>query len=215
MSEENFKIIEEIKKFFYEYLDLYFTKRNLIDTIKKWSSSSTGIGSEKDEIAYTQDKIKEIYSRDMEQAPNIINYTVHKLHIDSPLKNLGIIVCELSINTEILNHEVIFNNLRISMIIIKKLEWLIEHQHVSFPASEDSEPETFPIKELREKNEALEKMVKEKTKELTETNKLKTYFFSKISHDLKNSMSSIKILSNIIEDKLKKVNSVNIIYEII
>lgn len=199
---------EQVKIAFYDYLDTYFVNRDLQKTIEKCNVDFIGFGTGKDETVYSSKDYKDIFKRDIEQAPNSIKYEIHELHIKCPLENVGIIACEISIQTEIMNQKIALNNLRITMVMIKNSEWLIENQHVSFPSSEHDEDESYPIKELEERNEVLKKLVNKKARQLEDANKLKSYFISKISHDIRNSLFSIKSLANLLKVELEDIKNI-------
>ncbi|MBF0235622.1 MAG: diguanylate cyclase, partial [Desulfamplus sp.] len=162
-------MIEEIRLALFKYLDTYFINRDLESTIKMFSSDITGYGTGLDEVACDSDRFKILYARDISEAPETVYYDINKLDIKSPLNNIGIVSCELNIKTQIAGQELKFSNLRLSLMLVKtEGTWLIEHMHLSFPTHAHEGNESYPIKELEERNVVLQRLVEEKTSHLNE-----------------------------------------------
>lgn len=162
---------DEVHLAFITYLDTYFVERNLENTFKMFSHHISGFGTGFDEKAYSSNEFKRLYSRDISQAPNSVHYIINKLHIESPVQDVGIVSCELDIKTIVLEQELSLNNLRLSMFFVKTDEdWIVEHMHISFPTLEQDQEEAYPIKELEERNKILQRLVNEKTKTLEKAN---------------------------------------------
>ncbi|MDY0131660.1 MAG: nuclear transport factor 2 family protein [Desulforegulaceae bacterium] len=167
----NNKIYDDIHKALLRYLDTYFIERNLEKTLKLFNSQAFGFGTGADEKTSCSNDLEKFFSRDIKQAPNKIQYTIKKLDINLPSKDTGITACEINIKTIILKQEISFNNLRLSIFFKKnEKEWLIEHMHISLPTLEHGENESFPIKELEDKNKVLQRLVDEQTKTLKNAN---------------------------------------------
>ncbi|MBF0376570.1 MAG: diguanylate cyclase [Desulfamplus sp.] len=162
-------IIEEIRSILFKYLDKYFINRDLESTVKMFSPDISGYGTGGDEIASNYDEFKRLYSRDISEAPGTVYYNINRLYIKSPASNIGIASCELNIRTKIVNQELKLNNLRLTLILVKtKGVWLIEHMHLSFPTHIHEDNESYPIKELEERNVVLQRLVEEKTSHLND-----------------------------------------------
>ncbi len=161
------KVHEEVKKAFYSYMEAYFDKRDFEETMNRFGYDIHGFGSSKDENAYTYEDCYRLYKRDVAQAPNKIDYEIDDLVIKTPNKSVAFISCEFSLETMIKNQRVRFNHLRYTLGMVKKAGvWRIEHKHLSLPSTENEADEAYPIKELEARNEALKRMVDEKTEEL-------------------------------------------------
>lgn len=164
-------IHDELYSVFIKYLNTYFCKRDLENTLKLFSPQLTGFGTGVDEVAYNADDLQKLYERDIRQAPNTIDYTIRTIKIDSPLKNAGVISCELNIQTTILEQRVNFNTLRLSVFLKREAnKWLLEHMHISLPTMAHGGDEAYPVKELEKRNKILQRLVDEKTKTLKDAN---------------------------------------------
>ncbi len=198
------KIHEEIRSAFFEYLEVYLSKRDIEATIKMFNPDVTGYGTGFDEKGYSLKEAVDLYRRDIAQAANPVFYEIKKLHINAPSENTGVLSCELNFKTRIMDQELKLNNLRLSIFWVKSNQkWLIYHTHTSFPTDAHEENESYPIKELEERNKVLQRLVDEKTKELqnaiTEITKLAatdklTGLFNRLK--LEESMESELLRSN-------------------
>ncbi len=115
------QIYDDIHSAFINYLNTYFIKRDLSETVKMFSQQISGFGTGLDEKAYNSNEFQKLYSRDIAQAPNTVQYKIDKLHITTPVKGAGIVSCELNIETVILEQTLSFNNLRLSVFFRKRL----------------------------------------------------------------------------------------------
>jgi len=163
---------KEIIAVFDDYIQAYFAERNPEKTFALFSPKVTGFGTGIDEIAIKEGQIKELYLRDFAQAPNPIDVEYASKDVVIINETSGIVNAQFSIKTVISGQPVNLNNLRLSVLFVMDSDkWSICHMHISFPAAEHEEGESFPLKELEEKNRVLEQMVKEKTAELELRNK--------------------------------------------
>ncbi|MCX7957579.1 MAG: diguanylate cyclase [Deltaproteobacteria bacterium] len=168
MADKNF---EDIKLVFYEYLETYFKERNLEKVKRFFATDFSGFGTGFDEIFSTYEEALRLYKRDMEEAPNTVNYEILHLNIQIPADNTGIVSSRMNIRTKIMSQYLNLNHMRLTMFWTKKENrWLIEHMHLSLPTAAHGQDESFPVKEIEKQNIALERLVKEKTEELKAAN---------------------------------------------
>lgn len=161
--EEN--LIDYCKKYF----DTYFIKRDLEGIKNIICDSVTGFGTGKDEDVNNQEDAISIYSRDIKEAPNKINYTITNMSAVALAENYGFTFGKLNIKTFISGQQIKLNNLRFSIVLKKKkMKWEIVHLHMSFPSVDHGENESYPVKELEKRNKILQRRVEEKTRELGE-----------------------------------------------
>lgn len=161
------QIREELEQQFKNYLETYFVDRNAKGTFHFLSTSAKGFGTGADEKAYADNDFTPLYLRDFEQAPEPIHYSLHQYEVQVLADNIGVVFGELGIETTILEQSLKFNNLRISIVFVKRNdEWKIEHMHLSFPTDLHDEDEAYPLKEIEERAIVLEKLVQERTQEL-------------------------------------------------
>ncbi len=162
--------IQEIEQAFYHYLKVYFTDRDLESTLKLLSPHMSGFGTALDERGDTIEQSRSLYLRDVEQAPNSIEYTIKYLDCQQLSPEIGLVRAEFDMHTEILGQGLDLLNARMTALFRTDAsgEWLLEHQHLSLPTSAHGESEAYPVKELEERAEVLERLVVERTCELQE-----------------------------------------------
>jgi len=168
---DNRKIEEELKKSFYNYLEVYCMQRDADKTLDLLAPDITGHGTAWDESMKRGDVSRALYKRDFEQAPNPIYYELRDLHTAVLSATAGYNSALLNFKTMMLDQEVQFFCLRLTIIWARHDGlWKMEHMHLSFPSSSaHCEDESFPVKELEERNKVLKRLVEEKTSDLNET----------------------------------------------
>jgi diguanylate cyclase (GGDEF)-like protein len=190
------------------YLDAYFLKRDFHETMKLFGKPLTGFGTGLSENAFQYDDFIRLFKRDFAEAPEKIDYDITQMVTHQIKKDLATAACQLNIKTTIMNQEVRFNFFRLSLIFIKTDQtWLIHHMHISLPTDAHEKDESYPIKELEERNLLLEKLVEEKTRslnqalkqisELAVTDKLTgTFNRNRIEEDLKKEIQLVNRYHN-------------------
>lgn len=159
----------EVEKFLIFYLDTYFSERNIDKILSLLTDNMVGFGTGLDEIAQTKKDIIQLYTRDIEQVPNKIDYDIHNLFITRIAQNVYSANATLSIKTIIHEQEFAFNHLRLSLILVEKdHNYSISLMHISLPTVEHEDDEPYPIKELEGRNSVLQKLVDKQTAELKE-----------------------------------------------
>lgn len=151
--------------FFHQYLDLLFEQRNLTGIAEILHEQMTGFGTGAGEVAGNRDQSLALYQQDIHNAPNPIHYQIHQ-------QQLLCLVAEqayqysaiLRLETEILQQQLVFNQLRVTLVAVQQQgQWRVTHLHASFPTDTHCDDESYPVKELEERNTWLEKRIKEKT----------------------------------------------------
>ncbi len=217
---------KEIRDAFLAYLNDYFSNRDYPRTIAHFGKDIIGFGSSKDENTYTYARCKEAFKRDIEAAPEPIHYEIRDLIIKTPKPGVGLLSCELDIETKIHDQTLRFNHLRYTLAFTKHdKRWYIQHKHLSLPSRENDDDEPYPIKELEKRNIALKRMVDEKTEELNASlEKIKVLANSDFLTGIDNRLKIDETLNVLIEqakkedrtfsvvlidiDKFKKINDV-------
>ena len=161
------EIQQEITRQFQHYIQVYFQERDLEATLNCLSPHIAGFGTGIDEFFPGEMSIKDLFHRDIEQAPNPFDVTYEFVNVRAITPSIGFVEAILTIHSEILDQPIKLSHLRVTIVFHKiKGEWLIEQKHISFPTAIQEKGEAFPIKELEERNKLLEYLVQEKTKQL-------------------------------------------------
>ena len=165
------EVEEELKKAFYNYLEVYCVQRNAAKTLGLLAPGITSHGTAWDESMKRGDVSRALYKRDFEQAPNPIYYELRDLYTKALSADSGYNTALLNFKTMMFDQEVQFFCMRLTLIWARHDGLLkMEHMHLSFPSSDaHCEDESFPVKELEERNKVLKRLVEEKTSDLNET----------------------------------------------
>ncbi len=156
-----------LKEAFHNYLHTYLTLRDFEKTAKILSPTISLFGTGMDEVSYNYEDSLKLYKRDLEEVSSPIKYTIKNEHFHQISDTVGVVACEFDMSVDVGNHILNLNNLRFTTVWVKKGdEWFMEHKHISLPTNLHGGDEAYPIKEILEKNEALQKLVDQKTEEL-------------------------------------------------
>ncbi|MFO7728322.1 MAG: ATP-binding protein [Desulfosalsimonas sp.] len=173
---------DQMKKFqeaFDKYLDAYMNKRDLSLLKEMLTEDFCGCGTGLDETFYDMQAGLRIFHRDIASAPDTLRCKIHKQDIKILDRYNALAVCELDLETNILNQKLRLNNLRMMMALHEEKGIVkIAGMHISFPSQAHDEDESYPLKELEERNELLNRRVQEQTRELSEKQKQLEMFFS-------------------------------------
>ena len=177
------RTMKEIEIAFFQYLEAYFVRRDLVAILDSLAPDVTCYGTGLDEASYEKESTGKLFLRDISQVPAPFSYCIDKLSVQPLSDDAGTVCCQMNIATEVENQKLSLNGLRLTMVFSRAaIGWSIRHKHISFPTSLHGEHESYPLKELEERNEALQRMVEEKT------------------HSLEKALSEISMLA--ITDKL-------------
>ena len=157
----------QIRKACEEYLKSYFSRRDINGIIEILSKKYTVIGTGKDEFATEYLRGIELFKRDLSQAPETVETTIHQFVIEEITSDTGIVLLSLDLKTVIDKSPLELSNLRASLFFNRENgKWLIRHIHISLPFFDQEVEESYPLKELEKQNKLLEELVSDKTDEL-------------------------------------------------
>ena len=161
----------QLEQVFADYLDRYFHRRDLEAIVELLAPEMVGAGTGRDEIGYESIDAIRLFVRDIEQAPNRIDYTIHRQQVRSLSPVSGFVFAEMDLSTVLAEQSLVFRGLRMTLVLAKHGDkLLIEHFHVSLPTIAHDQDEAYPIKELEERYQVLSRLVEGRTAELEEAN---------------------------------------------
>jgi len=179
MNTNDFEHEKKFKDAFQMYLDVYMSERNIMALKEMLSDDFCGYGTGLDEAFYDYKGGFNIFARDIYSAPNPLNYKIRSHDIKLLDSKNAIVVCELDFETIVLNQKLKIYHLRMMMVLHEDVGNVkISGLHVSLPTKEHAGDESFPLKELEDRNELLNRMVQEQTKELFENQQQLDLFFT-------------------------------------
>ena len=156
------------QQIFEQYMQAHLVDRNLdsiIDLIDPDCVSS--FGTSLDEKIWNREDFIKYFGRDVESVPDPIPYTIKEHHIHLPSGNFAIVQTVLDVFPVIKDYEVKLFDVRQTLIIgFKDSKPRIQHVHTSFPATVHEEDEPFPLKEIQDISEIVNRLVSEQTVDL-------------------------------------------------
>jgi diguanylate cyclase (GGDEF)-like protein len=160
-------LIEQAEIFFARYLDVYFRQRDFEAVSRMLLPGMSGSGTGYDELSFGDTSFLDLFWRDIQQAPNTVDFTVKNKKITRLADNCAVVFAVMDITTVIAGQRFWFRSMRMTLVVARRSdEFQIGHLHVSFPTVEHGDDEAFPVKELEERNSVLMRLVDERTKQL-------------------------------------------------
>ena len=161
---------------FHQFLDAWLTRRSVTDTLALIGDDCIGFGTGEDEMAVlahadsgTSLSDRDLYERDILEAPNRILYEIRALSVRPLSADTGVVMTSMDLDTTILEQHVSFHGLRMSFVFSDGPDGLkLRHDHISFPTTLHRMGESYPIKELEERMQVFERMLRERTQTLQE-----------------------------------------------
>lgn len=166
---------ESLERFLDVYFAAYFTRRDFDATVARLSPIFSGVGTGLHELAEDLAAAAAIYRRDLADAPRPVDYVFRHRQIRALAPNLGLVLAELDIETDVQGKPLVMHHLRLTMTLAAPIEsltdagmpvedWRIEQMHISLPYSEQDEDEAYPVRVLKERNAVLEELTTELTR---------------------------------------------------
>ncbi|MBL7738887.1 MAG: nuclear transport factor 2 family protein [Chitinophagaceae bacterium] len=153
--------------------DLGFGGVNDLDLMENLLARNImAIGTAKDEIYFTIQDVRDMVRRQKEQAEGMnLRYRKNELYRSySPGSDDAIIVDSITLLLDV-NDEVLEITFRFTTVYkFLNAVWKVLHFHASKPENVESESDSLGIEEWRKKAEELEKLVAERTSELSRRN---------------------------------------------
>lgn len=151
------------------YLRTYFVRRDLEGTVALFGARVSGFGTGAEEVATSHEELFACYARDCAEAPNSVSYTLRDVRALPLTPGSGVCSCRLDIRTMVQNQHLRINGLRLTLAFaLEEGSWRIRHMHLSLPTTEHGDNESYPIKELEERNAVLQRLVEERTRQLND-----------------------------------------------
>ncbi|WP_018138877.1 MULTISPECIES: diguanylate cyclase [unclassified Thioalkalivibrio] len=158
---------EEVRSAVREYLDAWLRHRDANEVMALNAETVCGFGTGMDEAAFSPDEAASIIRRDIEQAPEPFDYMIQHEHVTFPHPEVAIAMITFAMHTRIHGQQIRLNELRGSLVFRRTDDgWRLAHLHGSFPTTVHGADEPYPIKELEDRAQVLDRMVSERTRDL-------------------------------------------------
>ncbi len=134
------------------YFKAYFSKRDYNQLEKLLSETFLGYGTGLDEHIYSKSDALTLFRRDLESAPNPINFLFKRKEFRMLDDHTAVFQGELDMQTRITDENFKFNDLRLTLVFhLENNEVKLVAKHISLPTTEQEEGESYPLKELEER----------------------------------------------------------------
>jgi PAS domain S-box-containing protein len=165
------KIESEIITSYRLFREYYNTSRDLDSIVSLFSPHITNIGTGSDELTPDFESVVQIFRRDLEQCPSELIYKEKTISVQVINPAMGLLIAHYDQEGIINDIPFTHQDLRISILWEKEDEkWLIRHIHLSQSEPTLNKGESFPLAEIEEKNQLLEKIVNKRTRDLCKLN---------------------------------------------
>lgn len=164
---------EELLRAAHHYLETFLLKRDPQASAALTSDGVCGFGTAEHERVYTIDRALDLFNADIEALPSPIDYELLRIHSRLLTPECGLVMGEMNWSFRHMEQTARLLNVRFSMVLCRRPDgrWLLEHKHLSQPSVAQQSGEGYPLKELEERHQVLERLVRERTSDLEETNR--------------------------------------------
>lgn len=184
-----------IRQLFDDYLQMYSTRDDRLTT--HFSENFSGFTGGGDFLVQNRDEWVAITRQDFAQVKDPIRIELKDLAIQSLADTIAVATGFFTINLPIEDH--ILSRETARLVLIFRLEpagWKISHSSISIPYHLVREGEIYPMKELEDRNQFLEKLVDERTNQLSEANDNLKQANEKLVREVTERMKSEDALKN-------------------
>ncbi|MEM7103897.1 MAG: adenylate/guanylate cyclase domain-containing protein [Bacteroidota bacterium] len=164
---------KKVLQTFLDFWEVWALRKNQTATIDDiqlyFDENVTAIGSGLHEAGRdTEGVIKNFYD-DFDELTAPVNLDFYYTDVKMISSNVGLVEAEAKASIVTNQNDKLDFHLRFSTLFVEKAgKWFLSHNHVSIPYEGQDIGEAYPINALRAKNNQLEHLVRERTKELEE-----------------------------------------------
>ncbi|MDD2272667.1 MAG: PAS domain S-box protein [Desulfuromonadaceae bacterium] len=160
---------QEIRQLFDEYLQMYASRNDRLT--EHFSENFSGFTGGGDFLVKNREEWVAITRQDFAQVKEPLRIELKDLSIQALSDTVAVTTGFFNIHLPIEEHILSRETARLVLIFSKEPSgWKISHSSISIPYSLVREGEVYPLMELSESNQALEKLVAERTTQLSEAN---------------------------------------------
>jgi diguanylate cyclase (GGDEF)-like protein/PAS domain S-box-containing protein len=160
---------QTIRQLFQEYLRMYSFRDDLLTA--EFSEDFTGFTGGGDFLVKHKEEWVAITRQDFAQVKDPIRIELKDLAIQSLADTIAVATGFFAIHLPIKDHILSHQTARLVLIFRKEAAgWKICHSSISIPYHLVSAGEIYPLKQLTERNESLERLIDERTNQLSSAN---------------------------------------------
>jgi len=160
---------QKIRRMFDDYLRMYSSRDDRLTTC--FSEDFSGFTGGGDFLVKDRGEWIAITRQDFTEVKNPLRIELKDVAIQSLSDTIAVTTGFFTIHLPFKDHVLSRETARLVLIFRKEAEdWKISHSSISIPYHLVQEGEVYPLKELVERNQALEQLIAERTVELSEAN---------------------------------------------
>jgi diguanylate cyclase (GGDEF)-like protein/PAS domain S-box-containing protein len=161
----------KIRQLFDEYIEMYAARDDRLTT--HFSDNFSGYAGSSDQLVKDRETWVQITLQDFAQVKDRIRIEI----LDMCLQDLcdDVVVATAFFHIHLPTGDAVFAREVARLVLIFRLEgdaWKIVHSGISIPYRQAQDGEVYPLASLKERNDALEALVQERTRQLTESQAL-------------------------------------------
>jgi len=179
---------QSIRQLFQDYLRMYSSRDDLLTG--QFSEDFSGFTGGGDFLVKNTEEWIAITRQDFAQVKDPIRIELKDLAIQQLVGTIAVATALINIHLPMKDHIFSRETARLVLIFRKEaLGWRISHCSYSIPYQLVGRGEIYPLKELTERNESLEKLVDERTKQLSSVN----HNLEKVNRELEGEIAQHKL----------------------
>ena len=152
---------------FHRYVETFWERRDAQASAALASDRITGFGTGLDERVYFLERALELYARDVAEVPDPIRCRIHNSRAVALTEDVGLVMAEADWEMHIQGQAVTLRHIRMSLILQQEGgDWKVVHKHLSQPSAAHGPGEAYPLKEIEDRTQVLERMVRDRTEAL-------------------------------------------------
>lgn len=160
MSNSVIRVRDEFKETLQEYLDAYFTHRSEALVFNLLSERVKGFGTGVNEGGTDTDSYYQMFKHDFETVTKPIRYKTYDLTFEAITEDVVVAMFQNDIEFVLEDQDIIMNHIRQSIILRRTDKGIvIDHIHASLPAAIQGENESFPVLQIKDIANHLQKVI--------------------------------------------------------
>lgn len=190
MDTNDYQIIRQL---FDDYLRMYASRDDRLTT--HFSEDFSGFTGGGDFLVKDREQWVAITRQDFAQVKDPLRIELKDLAIQSLAETIAVTTGFFTIHLPMKDHILSRETARLVLIFRKEsADWKISHSSISIPYHLVREGEVYPMKELVDRNEFLEKLVSERTMQLSEANEILQKTNEKLAREIAKHQKTEKAL---------------------
>ncbi len=149
---------------FHAYIETLWGRRDAEASAELASDRITGFGAGLDDRVYSPERALELFARDVAEVPEPILFQIRNSRAVALTDEVGLVMAEADWQLRTQGQTVALRFIRISLILQQQTgDWKVVHKHLSQPRTAHGPGESYPLQEIEDRTQVLERIVRERT----------------------------------------------------